>query len=107
MLQSKYNNLDVVAFKLITGEETLARIEKETDTEFVISKPMTLIPQGQGLVMNQSIFSVDVKTQHIRLNKGCVVMHALARQEIVNDYIQGTTGIQTVPAGSGTGHFEI
>lgn len=106
MLQSKYNEHDVIAFKLATGEEALARYVEETDTDFVISKPMTLIPQGQGLVMNQSIFSVDVKTEKIRLNKNTVVMHARARKEIVNDYIQGTSGIQTV-ASSGTGHFEI
>lgn len=106
MLQSKYNVNDVVAFKLTTGEETLARLVEETETDFVISKPMTLIPQGQGLVMNQSIFSVDVKTEHIRLNKNTVVMHARARSEIVNDYTQGTSGIQTAPS-PGPGQFEI
>lgn len=106
MLQSKYNDQDVIAFKLTTGEETLARLVEETNDCYIIAKPMTLIPQGQGLVMNQSIFSVDVKSQNVSLNKSSVVMHARARQEIVNDYIQGTSGIQTV-ASSGTGHFEI
>jgi len=107
MLQSKYNEHDIIAFKLSTGEEALARLIEETDTDFVISKPMTLIPQGQGLAMNQSIFSVDVKTENIRLNKNTVVMHGRARKEIRNDYIQGTSGIQTASAGSVTGQFEI
>ena len=106
MLEIKYNNNDIVAFKLSTGEEVLARLVEEKDNDFVVSKPMSLIPQGDGLVLNQSIFSVDVQTQSVKINKNAVVMHARARKELVDNYTQATSSIQTVPSSS-TGQFQL
>ena len=99
MLISKpYQPNDVLAFKLVTGEEVIAKLVSETDDYYELSKPLTLIPTPQGMAMSQSLLSADLKANNIRLNKNTVVMHSPVRADINSEYIRGTTGIQPAPA---------
>ena len=43
LLNKGYESGAVVTFKLITGEELLARVQDETLIEFKITKPVTLV----------------------------------------------------------------
>lgn len=101
MLISKpYQCNDVLGFKLVTGEEIIAKLVSETDEYYELSKPLTLIPTPQGMAMSQSLISADLKNNNIRLNKSTVVMHSPVRSDINSEYIRGTTGIQPVSAGT-------
>lgn len=96
LVNKPYEVNDIVALKLNTGEELVAKLVEENQDSYILNKPLTLMPTPQGLAMSQSLFSVDVKNVNITVNKHSVVMHAKARNEVVQDYIKGTTGI--VPA---------
>lgn len=99
LLNKSYNQGDVITFKLTTGEEVIARYESETLTEYQIKKPVTLAPTPNGnLGMLPSMFSVELNTVTINLQKSAVAMSALSRKEVSDEYTRGTSGIK--PASS-------
>ena len=100
MLANKqYNMGDVVTFKLSTSEEIIATVLEDTMIDFKIRKPVALVPTPKGgLGMVPALFSVELNTASISLQKSSVVMHASTRKDVADEYIKGTTGIK--PASS-------
>lgn len=99
LLAKSFAQGDVVTFKLTTGEEMIARYQGESLTDYQIMKPVTLTPTPNGgLGMIPSMFSVDLGTSTITLQKNAVAMTALSRKEVSDEYIRGTSGIK--PASS-------
>lgn len=99
LLNKTFNQGDVVTFKLTNGEEMMARYQGETITEYQITKPVTLTPTPNGsLGMIPSMFSVELNTVSINLQKNAVAMSALTRKEVSDEYTRGTSGIK--PASS-------
>lgn len=88
----------IVSFKLVNGDEIVARVVEETHDGFTISKPCTVMPSQQGLGLLQSIFTSDLN-KSISLQKSHVMMHAPTMDKMENHYIQTTTGIEPVTAG--------
>lgn len=99
LVQKKYATGDVVCFKLVNGDETIAKIVEESESAFVVSKPCTVVPSAQGLGLMQSLFSADINT-NITLSKAHVIMHSPVVDKLEAHYIQTTTGIQPVSKGS-------
>jgi len=99
LLNKTYNQGDVITFKLTNGEELIARYQSETLTEYQITKPVTLTPTPQGsLGMLPCMFSVELNTVTINLQKNAVAMAALTRKDVSDEYTRGTSGIR--PASS-------
>jgi hypothetical protein len=93
-----YSKDTVVSFKLVNGDEIVAKIVEETHDGFTISKPTTVMPSQQGLGLIQSLFTTDLN-KSIRLDKQHVMMHAPTVKDIENHYIKTTTGIEPVSPG--------
>ena len=99
MLVNKgYAEGDIVCFKMVTGDEIIAKFVEQLPAGFTVSRPCTVIPSNQGLGLMQSLISADINT-NITLNKSHVIMSAPVITDIENHYIRTTTGIQ--PAKSG------
>jgi len=98
LVSNKYEKDQVVSFKLVNGDEIVAKIVEETDNAFIISKPCTVMPSQQGLGLLQSLFTSDLN-KSISLAKNHVMLHSSTIKDIENHYIQTTTGIQPVSAG--------
>ena len=98
LIQKGYQVGDVVCFKLVNGDETVAKIVEETTDGFVLNRPCTVIPSPQGLGLMQSLISADINN-NITLNKAHVIMHSPVIADIENHYIRTTTGIQPVKSG--------
>jgi hypothetical protein len=96
---SKYDTQDVVTFKLVNGDEVVARVVDDQETFFVINKPTTVVPSSQGIGLVQSLFVADLE-KNITLAKAHVMMHAPVVDKMRDHYIQTVTGIQTVSKGS-------
>ena len=88
----------VVSFKLVNGDEIVAKIIEENANGFIVSKPCTVMPSQQGLGLLQSLFTSDLN-KSIRLEKRHVMMHAPTVKDVQNHYIKTTTGIEPVSAG--------
>lgn len=98
LIQKSYQEGDIVVFKIITGEEIVAKLVEETPNGYVVSKPCTVLPSQQGIGLMQSLMCADINI-NTTLNKSAVVMSAPAIDRIQAHYIQTTTGIQTETAG--------
>jgi len=100
MLVSKiYSTGDIVSFKLVTGDEIVARVELISDDYLEISKPCTVMPSPQGMGLIQSLFTADADV-NVRLQKQHIVMHAPSIDQMKKHYIKTTTGIEPVTIGS-------
>ena len=100
MLVSRgYQEGDIVSFKLINGDEVVARIVNSGTNEFEISKPCTVMPSPQGMGLIQSLFTADADV-NVVLQKDHVLMHAPSIDQMQKHYIKTTTGIEPVTRGS-------
>ena len=98
LIQKGYQAGDVVCFKVVNGDEIVAKIVEVLDDGFVVNRPCTVIPSPQGLGLMQSLISADINN-NITLNKAHVIMHSSVISDIENHYIRTTTGIQPVKSG--------
>jgi hypothetical protein len=98
LLQKSYATGDILCFKILNGDEIVARLVEESTDKFTISRPCTVFPSNQGLGLVQSLFSGDINT-NIVLSKTHVMMHSPVVKDIENHYIKTTTGIEPVSKG--------
>ena len=102
MLVSKnntYGSGDIVSFKLVNGDEIIAKVVGEDMISFTVSRPCTIVPSPQGLGLMQSMFAADIN-KDIELKKEHVMLHAPVIKQMSDHYFQTTTGIQPVSKGS-------
>lgn len=99
IIQKSYAIGAVVCFKLVNGDEIVAKLVAETFDYYVIDRPYTVVPSQQGLGLIQSLFCGDINNNNITLNKQFVIMHVPPIKDMVNHYIHTTTGIQPVSNG--------
>ena len=98
LLQKSYAAGDIMCFKILNGDEIVAKLVEDAADKFVISRPCTIIPSQQGLGLIQSLFSGDINT-NITLSKSHVMMHSPVIKDIENHYIRTTTGIEPISKG--------
>ena len=98
LINKGYEAGDIVCFKIVTGDEIVAKIVEQKADGFVVNRPCTIIPSQQGLGLMQSLISADINT-NVTLKSEHIIMHSPVIQDIENHYIRTTTGIQ--PAKSG------
>ena len=92
----KYTSGDVVSFKLVNGDEVIAKVLEETDGGWSVASPCTVMPAQQGLGLMQSLFSAkeDIK---IFLSKSHVLFHGESIEQMRVHYIKTTTGVDVIP----------
>ena len=98
LVTKKYEKDTIATFKLVNGDEIVAKVVDEQINSFVLSKPTTVIPSAQGIALMQSLFTGDLN-KDITLDKRHIMMDSVSAEEIKNHYIQTTTGIQPVSQG--------
>ena len=96
--KSGYAKDIVVSFKIVNGDEIVAKVVEENANGFIINKPTTVMPSQKGLALMQSLFTSDLN-KNITLDKRHVMMHSPTVKDVEDYYIQTTTGIQPVSAG--------
>lgn len=82
---------DVVSIKLITGEEIIARLDKDDHHGISVSKPLSVTLGAGGLGMIPFMFLAETDTFTIK-REHILVMSA-AKKDAADQYLTGTTGI--------------
>jgi len=99
MLANKpYDKDTVISFKLVNGDEIVAKIVADTPTSFTVSRPCTVIPSAKGIGLIQSLFTSDLN-KNITIDKNHVMIHASTIKDVEDHYIETVTGIRPVSAG--------
>lgn len=83
---------EVVTLKLASGEEVIGKLVEETDTHYVVERPLTLVMTPQGMGLQPWLLTVDAK-KSIRFPKDKVVVCESTVKDMSDQYLQGTTGI--------------
>jgi len=95
IIETPYKDGDTVSFKLASGEEVVARLDKESSSEYSISKPMVLIVQAdESMGLAPFMFSVGPSGK-FQMQKGSVACVAKTDENIAKQYTASTTGIVT------------
>ena len=95
IIETPYKEGDTVSFKLSSGEEVVARLEKEDNKSYTLKKPMVLIAQQQGLGLAPFMFSVSPDSKFV-LQANSVSCVAKTEEEISKQYMSQTSGIAMV-----------
>lgn len=75
--------MDIIALKLITGEEILGEIESESETEFVLVNPVGIaVVRGQDGTPNVGFAPFPI---HAEQKRGSTI--ALVKKHIVYSYV--------------------
>jgi len=98
LAHKSYSKDQIVSFKLVNGDEIVAKVVEENTTGFVIAKPCTVMPSQQGLGLIQALFTADLNNTVV-LDKQHVMIHSPTVKDVENHYIKTTTGIEPVTAG--------
>jgi hypothetical protein len=85
----------VHTFKLLTGEEFVARILEINGDHMIIEHPIMTVISQQGLQMMPALFSAN-QDKTVRLNNSSWAMIADTRDDVRDSWIQATTGIAPV-----------
>ena len=92
LIEAPYKDGDTVSLKLSSGEEIVARLEKEDNKTFTLKKPMVLMMQQQGLGLAPFMFSVSPDGKFV-LQANSVSCIAKTESEIAKQYLSTTSGI--------------
>ena len=87
----------VMSFKLNSGEELVAKVEQDVDSDgyILLGDPVSIAPGPQGMGLVPSMFTIDHGGK-ARLNSNSIAIIAMTDESVKAKYIQATTGI-TVP----------
>jgi hypothetical protein len=96
LVSQKYASGDVVSFKMVNGDELVAKVLEETDAGFSVSAPCTVMPSQQGLGLMQSLFSAREDCK-VFLSKQHVMFHAESLEQMKAHYLKTTTGVEIIP----------
>ena len=95
IIETPYKDGDTISLKLSSGEEIVARLEKEDAKSFTVRKPMVLIAQQEGLGLAPFMFSVSPDAKFV-LQATSVACVAKTEVEIAKQYTSQTSGIAIV-----------
>jgi hypothetical protein len=86
---------EVYTFKLLTGEETIAKVTEIAQEYYLIKQPINAIITAQGLQLMPGLFTANAD-KLVQLNTRCIAMIAEPREDVRSSYIQATTGIAPI-----------
>ena len=94
MIQNKkHEEGDIVAIKLVTAEEVIAKVVEEDENSIKVSKPMMLVHTPKGLAMSQFLMMQDVKDA-IEISTSNINAITKANSVASNQYSQTDTSIK-------------
>lgn len=94
---TKLEKDDLVTFKIVNGEEVIARLIADEADHYLIAKPRVLAmgPKGPA-IMSPLMTGLLDDAKEVKLSKSHVIFVAQTDKDFEVNYIQSTTGLATV-----------
>ncbi len=99
MLKTKIEKDTVTTFKLVTGEEVIARVSNIEGTTVTIDRPLVIMMSPQGLAFGTFVPTMDYKNG-IEIDTRNIVVMGPALEKVVAEYKNATSPIKTPPKSS-------
>lgn len=98
LVSNKYPEGSIVTFKLVNGDEVVAKVVNETPSGFTVVAPYTVMPSQQGIGILPSLFTTEPDGE-ITISRSHIMLHAPTFSHMVNHYLHTVTGIEPITAG--------
>lgn len=98
LVNKQYEAKTIVSFKLVNGDELVARIVEVGPSFFMVENPCLVVPVQTGVHLIQAMFSGEINTS-IELSHSHVMMHVPTAKIIADHYLEVITGIKTINKG--------
>jgi hypothetical protein len=85
---------EVYTFKLVSGEEVIGKVIEQYDEFVVLSEPLSVAPNPQGMGLMPAMFTAE-RDKSVPLNTNTITMYCVTADPIRIKYIEATTGITT------------
>jgi hypothetical protein len=95
LVSQQYASGDVVSFKMVNGDEVVAKLLETTDDGWKVASPCTVMPSQQGLGLMQSLFSAKEDCK-VFISKQHVMFHAESLDQMRVHYVKTTTGVDVI-----------
>lgn len=92
LLDLGYKEGDTVSLKLTSGEEIVARLDKEDTSTVTLKKPLMITATQQGLGLAPFMFTVSPDSK-FKLNNSNVLCIVKTDDDMAKQYTQNTTGL--------------
>jgi|TARA_R110000851_G_scaffold283342_2_gene436905 hypothetical protein len=92
LIEVPYKDGDVVSIKLASGEEMVARLDKETADTLILSKPSMLIATEGGMGMAPFMFTTSMESKYTMRLSG-VICIVKTEAETAKMYSEKTSSI--------------
>lgn len=100
LLEKKdFDENDVISLKLISGEEVIGKLIKDSNESVELDRPLILAMSQKGVGMAPVLMTVNPESK-LKFFKCAVMVMAKSDDEIAKQYVYQTTGIQPVSANS-------
>jgi hypothetical protein len=93
---NKVSKDDIVSFKLISGEEIIAKFVSDSEKTYEFLKPLVLAQGAKGMMLAPFMLTADILDQMSFLKTALITAPMKTQDQVRASYIQFTTGI-TVP----------
>lgn len=87
---------DIVSFKMVNGDELVAKVVEQAADGWSVASPCTVMPAQQGLGLMQSLFSANEDCR-VFLSRQHVMFHAESIEQMKAHYLKTTTGVEIIP----------
>ena len=95
LIETPYKVGDTVSIKLTSGEEVVARLEKEDNDSLVLNKPLMVTATQQGLGLAPFMFTIGPDAK-VKIDSNKVVCIVKTLESMSKQYITSTSGIAVV-----------
>jgi len=92
LIEVGYKEGDTVSMKLTSGEEIIARLEKEDASSITLNKPLMVVANQQGLGLAPFMFTVNPESK-FKINTSNVLCIVKTEDDMAKQYVSSTTGI--------------
>lgn len=85
---------EIYTLKLTSGEEVISKVTEVGSDYLILSEPVSVAPQPQGIGLMPSMFTAE-KDKTVVLNTRAITMWCETADPVRIKYIEATTGITT------------
>ena len=96
IIEKPYGVGDVISVKLTSGEELIARLEKQGDGSITLKKPLMLVAgQDGGMGLAPFMFTVNNEAA-FKIQKSAIICTVRTEESTAKMYTKQTSGIELV-----------
>ena len=83
----------VYTFKLTNADEIVGKVVDITDTDYIVSQPLSAVPTEKGVQLIYTIFTGNPK-ENVTINKTAIAMICTTAEQVSDHYLEATTGLK-------------